>query len=333
MSDFNVRSDAVDVEQIMERIRARVAEKRGVDYTEEQIREMATVKLEKFLDPKGVRSDLLEQFRRTQAKESPALPHYEFDDDSMLKSSRPLLQAIRRMLGPVVKLFVNLNPLIQALHIQSQLNRIHADREARRRETDHLQFEVLHNLVVETTRLGIEVKNLTMRLESLSSRLDFNERRARALERVVVYKPAAEEPPIGRGLPPPAAARAETPAGAAEAGPGGPAQAGPEPAEGPGQRSRRRRRRRGRRGGAPASALLGGAPGGHTPQPARAASMLTAAPGADSALAADTLEGHEPPESEMTHGGGAPSSGPDERDREPFGADVPGGDTEADDDR
>jgi hypothetical protein len=331
MSDFNVRSDSVNVEQIMERIRARVAEKRGVDYTEEQIREMATVKLEKFLDPKGVRSDLLEQFRRTQAKESPALPNYEFDYNSMLKSSRPLLQALRRMLGPVVKLFVNLNPLIQALHIQSQLNRIHADREARRRETDHLQFEVLHNLVVETTRLGIEVKNLTMRLESLSSRLDFNERRARALERVVVYKPAAEEPPIGRGLPP-AAARAETPAGAAEAAPGGPAQAAPEPAEGPGQRSRRRRRRRGRRGGASASALLGGASGGHTPQPARAASMLTAAPEADSALAADTLEGHEPAESGVTHGG-APSSGPDERDREPFGGDLPGGDTEADDDR
>ena len=49
---------------------------------------------------------------------------------------------------------------------------------------------MLHNLVVELTRLGIEVRNLKMRAESLSSRLDFDERRARALETVVQYKPA-----------------------------------------------------------------------------------------------------------------------------------------------
>ena len=66
MSDFNVRSDSVNVEQIMEQIRARIREKRGVDYTEQQIRELAAVKLEKFLDPRGVRSDLLEQFRKAQ---------------------------------------------------------------------------------------------------------------------------------------------------------------------------------------------------------------------------------------------------------------------------
>ena len=50
MPDFNVRSDSVNVEQIMEQIRARIREKRGVDYTEQQIRELAAVKLEKFLD-------------------------------------------------------------------------------------------------------------------------------------------------------------------------------------------------------------------------------------------------------------------------------------------
>ena len=66
MADFNVRSDSVNVEQIMEQIRARIREKRGVDYTEQQIRELAAVKLEKFLDPRGVRSDLLEQFRRSR---------------------------------------------------------------------------------------------------------------------------------------------------------------------------------------------------------------------------------------------------------------------------
>ena len=56
----------------MRQIRARIREKRGVDYTEEEIRELANVKLEKFLDPRGVRSDLLEQYRRKrEASTSP----------------------------------------------------------------------------------------------------------------------------------------------------------------------------------------------------------------------------------------------------------------------
>src|ERR1051325_10014418 len=40
MPDFNVRSDSINVEQIMEQIRARIREKRGVDYTEQEIREL-----------------------------------------------------------------------------------------------------------------------------------------------------------------------------------------------------------------------------------------------------------------------------------------------------
>ena len=64
MAEFNIRSDSVDVTKIMERIRERIREKRGADYTEQQIRELATVKLEGFLDPEQVRSDLVEHFRQ-----------------------------------------------------------------------------------------------------------------------------------------------------------------------------------------------------------------------------------------------------------------------------
>ena len=89
MPDFNVRSDSVNVEQIMEQIRARIREKRGVDYTEEQIRELAAVKLEKFLDPRGVRSDLLEQFRRAQvAQAPPAPPNYRVRGGYALRNAR-----------------------------------------------------------------------------------------------------------------------------------------------------------------------------------------------------------------------------------------------------
>src|SRR6266508_1653490 len=185
MSDFSVRSDNVDVEQIMRQIRARIREKRGVDYTEEEIRELANVKLEKFLDPRGVRSDLLEQFRRKREASLP--PNFKFEDTTLFETHRGFLAFMRKLLRPILKLFFNPNPLIEALHIQSKLN-------AQQAALEPLYYEVIHNLVIETTRLGIDVKNLKMRVESMSSRLDFDERRARALEGVVQYRPGAVPP-------------------------------------------------------------------------------------------------------------------------------------------
>ena len=194
MSDFTVRSDSVDVEQIMRQIRARIREKRGVDYTEEEIRELANVKLETFLDPRGVRSDLLAQFRlKRDASTSPR--NFAFENTTLYESSRPFLRWMRKVLNPILKLFFNPNPIVDALHIQSKLNDSYNHSES-------LYYELIHNLVLETTRLGIEVKNLKMRVESMSSRLDFDERRARALEGVVQYRPGAvpplQPPRIGR---------------------------------------------------------------------------------------------------------------------------------------
>src|SRR6478736_7693511 len=197
MSDFSVRSDNVDVEQIMRQIRSRIREKRGVDYTEEEIRELANVKLEKFIDPKGVRSNLLEEYRRLASAE-PAPPNFAFGEDTLFETHRAPIRWLRSLLRPFLKLLFNPNPLIQALHIQSQLNERNAERHAR---LDALHYEVIHNLVLELTRTGVEVKSLKMRLESMASRLDFDERRARALAGVVQYRAGAVpplQPPTGQ---------------------------------------------------------------------------------------------------------------------------------------
>ena len=75
MADFTIRSDQIDVEQIMRQIRGRIKEKRGVDYTEQEIKELASVKLERFLDPRALRSDLLAHYREQRAARAlPALP-------------------------------------------------------------------------------------------------------------------------------------------------------------------------------------------------------------------------------------------------------------------
>lgn len=253
MAEFNIRSDSVDVEQIMKQIRGRIQEKRGVDYTEEQVRELATVRLEKFLDPKNLRSDLLEQFRRSR----PALPDergpiptpVEFSDESLFASHRGSLRFVRKLLRPVLKLFFNPNALIQVLHtlnVEMARQRIGFDRS--RTEWNALYYEVLHNLVIETTRNNIEVKNLKMRLESLASRLDFAERRVRALEGVVQYRPEVVHQ-RGSRRSEVAPASDDVAAGVESSlvptGEGAPQAPG---AVTPGEGRRRRRRRRGRRG-------------------------------------------------------------------------------------
>ncbi|MEO7888809.1 MAG: hypothetical protein ABIW19_02295, partial [Vicinamibacterales bacterium] len=216
MSDINVRADAVDVEQIMRQIRARIREKRGADYTEAELRQLATVKLEKFMDPGGLRSDLVEQFRKSQQTMigvSPSPPNFEFGEGTLVETHRGLLRAIRSFLQPILKLFFNPDRLTSALHVQAQINQQGEARlravEDRLRDRDPLYYELMHNLTVEVTRLGIEVHNLHMRVESLSSRVDFDERRARSLEGVVEYKPTALQA-RGPVAPPPAAVASST---------------------------------------------------------------------------------------------------------------------------
>jgi hypothetical protein len=279
MAEFNIRTDSVDVEQIMRQIRARIKEKRGVDYTEQQIQELANVKLERFLDPKGVRSDLVEQFKRNRGT-SPEPPNYGFEDTTLYETHRGILRFFRKLLHPFLKLLFNPNPIVHVLHMQGQINNINAQQFRVREELDGLYYEVIHNLVLEVTRLGIENKNLKMRVESLNSRMDFDERRARALEGVVQYKagsgpsreprpaparnfndrqqpqaqyqaprpePRTEPRPEPRTEP-----RAEPRSEAAPEQPqsGSGVIGSPEqPVEGSGTARRRRRRRRGRRGG------------------------------------------------------------------------------------
>jgi hypothetical protein len=265
MPDFTIRSESVDVEQIMKQIRARIREKRGVDYTEDEIRELAGVKLEKFLDPTKVRSELLEQYRKGHGTSAPpaivvppAPPNYAFDASTAYTSSRGIiggiLRLIRKVLNPLLKLAINPNPIIHSLSMQGEINtqnsvrfdalveavqllqdRLHRQDAVR----DALNYEVLHNLVLELTRVSIDVKNIKMRVESLSSRLEFDERRARALEGVVLYRPGAGPVPEAPQAPQAAPSQSVT---AQESDPA-------VVSKGEALRARRRRRRRGRQGG------------------------------------------------------------------------------------
>ena len=139
MSEFSIRSDSIDVEQIMQQIRSRIREKRGVDYTEEEVRELANVKLERFLDPKNVRSDLLEPLppaghppgdrRRPDAvprgvRSDAVARRVRSDERISLHPPRPrgprAVHLIRRLLNPILKLFFNPAPLLESVSVQSR---------------------------------------------------------------------------------------------------------------------------------------------------------------------------------------------------------------------
>jgi hypothetical protein len=252
------RGDHVDVEQIMREIRSRIAQRHGVELTEQQVQELAARRLESILDPRTIKPSLLEQLRRSAgarpdsvaAADRAAVP-YEFEDTTLYDSPNAFTRFIRKLLNPILKLFFNPNPLIRALHIQSQLNadaiRREAERDQRQAEWNALHYEILQRVVNESAKVTLELQSLALKVEALAGKVDFNERRVRGIEAVASQPRGAgrerereREPAPAAATPAPAATGAIEPAAVAAATPEA------TPGEMP---RRRRRRRRGRRGG------------------------------------------------------------------------------------
>jgi hypothetical protein len=192
---FEIRSDDVDVEAIMASIRKRIEEKRKGLYTDEEIREIAEHRLDAVLDGHEFNSDLIRDFRA-----EPGRWNFLFGAETVYESSRgavgQLLYVLRRALRPIQKLFWNPNPMISALSRQSDLNAYYV----------HL----LHNLAVEITKLNLEAQDLRNRVLQLQGRLEFQARREKTLEDMVVYRDDAGPRPDkdGSGTPGPGASSA-----------------------------------------------------------------------------------------------------------------------------
>jgi hypothetical protein len=175
---FEVKAEGVDVERLLADVHNRIEERRKAGlYTEEEVRFIAERPLEGVIQPHDVRADLLEEFRKRDASWN-----YSFGAETVYRSSHgPSGRAIelaRRLLRPVHKLFWNPNPMIAALSRQSDLNRF--------------SVHLLHNLVLELTRLSLEVQELRSRNLELSSRLEALARREKTLEGMVAYRREGE---------------------------------------------------------------------------------------------------------------------------------------------
>ncbi len=261
MPDFNVPFDAVNVEQIISpRPHPREAWRRSHRSSDQGTRErQARVS-------RQCRADLLEQFRRGRPTRRPNC-HFAFEDQTLFESTRGPLRFIRRLLLPILKLFFNPNPLIQALNIQSRLNATAAEREAKRDAQRYLRPIALRSDAQPRDRddphehRGQEPEDAA-RIDGKPARVQRAARaRARECRRVQADERRAAAPgsPARR-----VASRRQSPAGhQAERAAGAPASGGECPGcRGPrrgghdgssistGRRDRRRRRARRAGGGA-----------------------------------------------------------------------------------
>lgn len=177
---FRIEDGSVDVEKVMRDVRERIAEKkrRGL-LTDAEVREIAEHPLHPVLEPHDLKSSLLGEILET-----PSRWNFAFDPETVYRSSRGgagrALEAVRRWLRPVQKLFWNPTPMIAALSRQAELNAAYA----------HL----LHNLTLEVTRLNLEVQDLKHRALQMQARAEFQARRNKTLEEIVLEgrRPSSE---------------------------------------------------------------------------------------------------------------------------------------------
>jgi hypothetical protein len=181
---FEVKASGMDVARLLADIYKRIEEKKGGLYSEEELRYISERALEGVLQPRELRGTLLDEFRAHDAAWN-----YSFDPDTIYRSSRGafgrVLQTARRVLRPVQKLFWNPNPMISALSRQSDLNRF--------------SVHLLHNLVLELSRLSLEVQELKSRNLELLGRIEALSRREKTLEGMVVYRESEAKDGAGRG--------------------------------------------------------------------------------------------------------------------------------------
>lgn len=242
------RESAVDVEQIMREIRSRIAQRHGIELNNQQIQELAARRLEAILEPRHVKPQLLEQLRRSAgaAPEVPAsapIETYEFEDTTLYETHRGIVRFFRKLLNPFLRLLFNPAPLVHALNTQARINKELAarelERERRQSEWNALQYELVQRVVLEASRISIEMQALAARIESLGGKVDFNDRRVRTLENAPASAPS-RPPQRQQEFVVPASGQADTPT--AETSTSGDGSDGTR---------RRRRRRRGRRSGGP----------------------------------------------------------------------------------
>jgi hypothetical protein len=154
MSDFSVRSDNVDVEQIMRQIRSRIREKRGVTTPRKRSASWRT---------SSSRSSSIRRACDRAARgvppvstPEPPAPNFAFGEDTLYETHRGPIPVAASALPAVPQAALQPQPADPGAAHPGGPEPANAERAARREQLDALHYEVIHNLVVELTRTGVE---------------------------------------------------------------------------------------------------------------------------------------------------------------------------------
>jgi hypothetical protein len=157
----------IDIEAIMREIRDTIAQKKqkGI-YSEEEIEEIAKLKLETFADSAEIDTMLVRYLREENRM-------WNISSDYRVESHRGKLGGLivlaKKIVRPLIRLYTD-----HIVERQAQLNLY--------------IVHILHNLVRELTRLNVENTQLRHRLEVLEHEHRFFQKRERTLEDLVVYR-------------------------------------------------------------------------------------------------------------------------------------------------
>lgn len=199
MGIFEIDDPDIDVEALEERVRAAIEAKRGVRFTDEELRELR----QESLEPRLRREDLPRGWFREMSAVREHLPEVEpppgihlSPPDALYRTGSAglkgkLLRLLRLLFRPFYRATLNLEPVLgqmiettndQGAWAGRQLSEM-TGRLDRWRERD---LHLSHNLVYELTDLKVGLEQMQDRINELTRRLDALKERERALERLTV---------------------------------------------------------------------------------------------------------------------------------------------------
>ncbi len=155
MKDVKIPSHQIDVVEIMKKIRQTASSSRTEVSAEERVRREAKSEFLSLFQAAQVPDVIADQIRQQTVFEP-------YDPRTMYSSSRPgvgsLLGLIRKLLRPITKLFINLDPLGHEVHRLSVLNNFY--------------LKTIQDLVVKMASLRVEMHNMKKRSGHHRSRDD-----------------------------------------------------------------------------------------------------------------------------------------------------------------
>src|SRR5258705_9390496 len=83
--------------------------------------------------------------------------------------------------------------LAQKSRLNTELLQREAERDRRQAEWNALHYEILQRLALDVSRASVEWQSLSLRVESLAAKGDFNERRVRSMEGTQARPPRPQE--------------------------------------------------------------------------------------------------------------------------------------------